>query len=124
MASKASRVAPSLGMNPPVAAPLCPKGAALSSAGYTTAGPRSSLVTESLHRRQLIELFARPEDEVDLARASLLAACEEYPHLEVESYLDRLDSIADALRARLGGSPEGASPREAVAAVNHVLFEQ
>jgi len=81
-------------------------------------------VTESPHRRQLIDLFTRPEDEVDLARASLLVACEEYPRLEVGPYLDRLDALADALRARLGGTPEAASPVAAAAAVNRVLFEE
>jgi len=81
-------------------------------------------VTESPHRRQLIDLFTRPEDEVDLAHASLLVACEEYPHLEVEPYLERLDAMAAALRGRLSGPPAAAAPAEAAAAINHVLFEE
>jgi regulator of sirC expression with transglutaminase-like and TPR domain len=75
-------------------------------------------VTES-HRRQLIDMVARPEDEVDLARASLLVACDEYPELEVDSYLQRLDTMADTVRGRLGASPEAA-----IAGLNRVLFEE
>ena len=76
-------------------------------------------MTESHHRRQLMDMVARPQDEVDLARAALLVACEEYPQLEVATYLERLDAMADALRGRLDGSPEAA-----VAALNRVLFEE
>jgi regulator of sirC expression with transglutaminase-like and TPR domain len=75
-------------------------------------------VTES-HRRQLIDMVARPEDEVDLARASLLVACDEYPQLEVDLYLQRLDTMADTVRGRLGASPEAA-----IAGLNRVLFEE
>jgi regulator of sirC expression with transglutaminase-like and TPR domain len=76
-------------------------------------------VTEPHHRRQLIDVVERPEEEVDLARASLLVACEEYPQLEVDRYLERLDTMADGLRGRLGDSP-----RSAIAALNRVLFEE
>jgi len=75
-------------------------------------------VTES-HRRQLIDMVARPEDEVDLARASLLVACDEYPQLEVDLYLQRLDTMADTVRGRLGASAEAA-----ITGLNHVLFEE
>jgi regulator of sirC expression with transglutaminase-like and TPR domain len=75
-------------------------------------------VTES-HRRQLIDMVARPEDEVDLARASLLVACDEYPELELDPYLQRLDAMAEAVRVRLG-----ASAPAAVAGLNRVLFEE
>jgi len=75
-------------------------------------------VTEP-HRRQLIDMVSRPEDEVDLARASLLVARDEYPELELDPYLQRLDTMAEAVRARLGPSPE-----DAVAGLNRVLFEE
>ena len=78
----------------------------------------------SSHRRELIEMITRPEPEVDLARASLLLACEEYPGLEVERYLDRIDALAGVLRGRLGPSPDAMPPAAAVAALNHVLFEE
>jgi regulator of sirC expression with transglutaminase-like and TPR domain len=76
-------------------------------------------VTESHHRRQLIDMVARPEGEVDLARASLLVACDEYPELEVDRYLRRLDGMAEGLQGRVGGPAA-----EVVAGLNHVLFEE
>ena len=76
-------------------------------------------MTEPHHRRQLLDIVSRPDDEVDLARASLLVACDEYPELDVEEYLERLDTMAAALRGRLEGPPEAA-----IAALNRLLFEE
>ena len=75
-------------------------------------------MTES-HRRQLIDMVARPEDEVDLARASLLVACDEYPQLDLDPYLERLDTMAQAVGTSLGTSAEAA-----IAGLNRVLFEE
>ena len=58
---------------------------------------------------------------MDLARASLLIACEEYPGLDVGGYLARLDSMADALRTRVG---ESADPSDLVIALRRYLFEE
>ncbi|MGZ3442298.1 MAG: SirB1 family protein [Polyangia bacterium] len=44
---------------------------------------------------------ARPEAEIDLAQASLLIAEDEYPGLDVASYVDRLDEMGAAARAHL-----------------------
>src|SRR5258707_382988 len=44
---------------------------------------------------------ARPEAEIDLAQAALLIAEDEYPGLDVASYIDRLDSMGAAARAHL-----------------------
>jgi regulator of sirC expression with transglutaminase-like and TPR domain len=63
-------------------------------------------------------MVARPEDEVDLARASLLVAREEYPELELDPYLQRLDTMAEAVRSHLGASAQAA------VALNRVLFEE
>ena len=76
-------------------------------------------MTESRTRRQLTDIVDRPEEEVDLARASLLMACEEYPDLDVEGYVQRFDAMAEALRGRLGDSPA-----QAVGALNRGLFEE
>jgi regulator of sirC expression with transglutaminase-like and TPR domain len=43
----------------------------------------------------------RPDDRIDLARASLLVAAEEYPQLPVEPYLARLDQLSERVRDRL-----------------------
>lgn len=44
---------------------------------------------------------ARPDGELNLARAALLVAREEYPQLPVELYLARLDQMAEEVKDRL-----------------------
>lgn len=54
------------------------------------------------HPRRLLAVeLARPEAEMDLARAALLVAQEEYPQIPVELYLARLDQMAEEVRDRL-----------------------
>lgn len=69
--------------------------------------------------------FARylrtPEASLDLARAALLIASDEYPQLDVEAYLGRLDTIAAAVRAQLCRQP---STQEVLLALNRHLFEE
>ncbi|HUG55304.1 MAG TPA: tetratricopeptide repeat protein [Vicinamibacteria bacterium] len=76
-------------------------------------------MTEPSPRRQLSALVDGPESDIDLARACLLVACEEYPALDVGGYLGRIDAMAEILRGRLRGSPAAA-----VDALNRVLFEE
>jgi len=52
-------------------------------------------------RRQLAEELARSEAEMNLARAALLVAREEYPQLPVDLYLARLDQLAEEVKDRL-----------------------
>lgn len=56
-----------------------------------------------------------------LAEAALLVACEEYPGLEVESYLARLDGMAGQARARVEAAD---CLRGRVEALNSYLFGQ
>jgi regulator of sirC expression with transglutaminase-like and TPR domain len=65
--------------------------------------------------------MARPDSAVDLARASLLIACEEYPDLDVRAYLGKLDRMGAAVRAQVR---PGGPPAAAVAALNTYLFEE
>src|SRR4029078_1659596 len=97
---------------------LSPRRCAFVQCGYNPPSLEVLAVTEP-HRRPLIDMVSRPEDEVDLARASLLVARDEYPELELDPYLQRLDTMAEPVRARLGPSPE-----DAVAGLNRVLFEE
>jgi len=51
--------------------------------------------THAISARQLFAQEARqPECDLDLARAALLVAREQYPGLAVEQYLARLDQLA------------------------------
>lgn len=52
--------------------------------------------------RRLFAVEARrAEDELNLARAALLVAKEEYPQLPVDRYLGRLDALAEEVKDRL-----------------------
>ena len=44
--------------------------------------------------REFAELIGRPDGRIDLARAALAIARWEYPGLDVDAYLDRLDGLA------------------------------
>jgi regulator of sirC expression with transglutaminase-like and TPR domain len=52
-------------------------------------------------RHSLAQELSRSEAEMELARAALLIAQEEYPQLSVELYLARLDQVAEEVKDRL-----------------------
>jgi regulator of sirC expression with transglutaminase-like and TPR domain len=64
---------------------------------------------------------AETDDAIDLAGTLLLVAAEEYPDLEPERYVARLDDLADAVRPRLSGD-EG--PAGVLAAINGHLYRE
>ena len=53
-------------------------------------------------RQDFAREVERPDEELNLARAALLVAQEEYAQLPVERYLVRLDALAEEVRDRLG----------------------
>ena len=58
--------------------------------------------TPAISARQLFAQEVRqPEGDLDLARAALLVAKEQYPGLAVGQYLARLDQLAEAVKDRL-----------------------
>jgi regulator of sirC expression with transglutaminase-like and TPR domain len=65
--------------------------------------------------------IALSDEQIDLGRAALAIAQEEYPSLRVETYLERLDRLATTARDR---SAEENSPYRLIACLNHVLFTQ
>jgi regulator of sirC expression with transglutaminase-like and TPR domain len=73
-------------------------------------------ITERLSR-----LVSGPEQEINLAEAALLIAKEEYPTLDVDDYLKRLDEIAARVQGRLSAEP---GVEEIVVTLNEVLFEE
>jgi regulator of sirC expression with transglutaminase-like and TPR domain len=72
-----------------------------------------------------LALFAdevrRPEAQIDLARAALLAAQYRYPGMDPARYLKKLDEFADPLTEAVRDAPDA---RAAVAAINGQLFER
>lgn len=67
------------------------------------------------------ELVSLDDERINLAEAALLIAAEEYPRLDVDLYLERLDSIGDLVRRRAADSREAI---DTISALNDVLFEQ
>src|SRR5262245_21770761 len=57
-------------------------------------------MTKEEARAKFAEMVARSENELDLDRAALLIAAEEYPHLDVEKYLDQIGAFAERARSR------------------------
>ena len=70
-------------------------------------------------RAQFAAQLARAEDELELDRAALLLAAEEYPQLEIEPCLAQLDEFAE--RARANDATQ-ASPITRLLRLNDVLF--
>ena len=62
-----------------------------------------------------------PDDDVSLAEGALWIAAGEYPELAVTGYLDRLQEMADRLRARLRSDMPTA---EKLFALNRYLFDE
>jgi regulator of sirC expression with transglutaminase-like and TPR domain len=67
------------------------------------------------------ELMHDPEDGFRLTEAALLLALDEYPQLQVGSYLQRLDAMVEQASTRLGVTP---SMQEALFELNRVLFKE
>src|SRR5688572_32552063 len=80
------------------------------------------MATPAISARQLFAGEARrPERELDLARASLLVAKEQYPGLAVEPYLARLDQIAEEVKDRLA---DETAPLVVLEELSRTLFER
>jgi regulator of sirC expression with transglutaminase-like and TPR domain len=66
-------------------------------------------------------MVSREDEWINLAEAALLIAAEEYPRLDVDLYVDKLDSFGDIARERAAG---GSSALDMIAALNATLFEE
>jgi regulator of sirC expression with transglutaminase-like and TPR domain len=82
----------------------------------TTLSPMQSDPT-----RRFADLAALPDDAIDVAEGALLIASEETPELDVASYLERLDWLAERLRPATESAQD---ELERVAALNEGLFEE
>jgi regulator of sirC expression with transglutaminase-like and TPR domain len=75
--------------------------------------------TEICPRDAFAHCVRQPDERIDLARAALLIAAEEYPGLDVERWLARLSELARAVAPRLR---EAGGAAERVAVLNEFLF--
>lgn len=62
----------------------------------------------------------QPDEQIDLARASLFYAQAEYPGLDIQKYLTFLDAIATEIKPQL---PEGLYPLKVIKVINYHLFD-
>jgi regulator of sirC expression with transglutaminase-like and TPR domain len=76
--------------------------------------------TESIVQR-IKDLLAAPGHEVRVAEVALWLAKSQYPSLDVQAYLGRLDSWAAEVRARLPSQP---TAEQIVLTLNEYLFEE
>lgn len=68
--------------------------------------------------REFAELTGRPDDRIDLARAALAIARVEYPGLDAEAYLDRLNGLARGV----DGARRRTDPLERLHRLREYLF--
>ena len=70
---------------------------------------------------EIAALASLPDHRIQLAEAALTIARSEYPNLDTSLYLERLDTMAAGLRARIEAIPE---PEFRINEMNHLLFEE
>lgn len=80
-------------------------------------------MTKEEAREQFTKLFAGSEFDLELDRASLLIAAEEYPAMSVEDYLAQLDALAEEMRQRLTLGELFDPLERAVALAAHLFYE-
>lgn len=71
-------------------------------------------------RSRFAEIIALPDEQINLAEAALLIAAEQYPRLNVATYLAKLDRIADVARDHIALAV-GVS--DYISAMNATLYE-
>ena len=76
--------------------------------------------SQSLARQQFEQAVKFSNPKIDVARAALYLAQEEYPDLDVEQYVTLLDDIAEDVKAQL---PSEAYPLRIIKCINQHLYE-
>lgn len=72
-------------------------------------------------RLRFAEAVSRQDEQINLADAALLIAAEEYPRLDVDLYLEKLDRFADLARE---ASARQTNALDLIAAVSDTLFDK
>jgi len=73
----------------------------------------------SLARQHFYQEVQQPDEQINLERAALYIAQEEYPDLDVDEYLNALDMMADDVREQL---PIESYPLKILKTINHYLY--
>jgi regulator of sirC expression with transglutaminase-like and TPR domain len=74
----------------------------------------------SFARQQFYQEVRQPDEQISLEKAALYIAQEEYPDLDVDEYLNALDTMASEIQERL---PQDAYPLRILRTINQYLYE-
>lgn len=74
----------------------------------------------SIARQFFYQEIHQPDDQISLERAALYLALEEYPELDVEAYLNALDTMAMEVEERLPAEPY---PLRILQTINRYLYD-
>lgn len=74
----------------------------------------------SAGKEEFARLMRWPQEQLDLGRAALLIAEEEYPDLDIDGYVQRLDDLGQQARERLHAN---LPPRDAVEVLSRLLAQ-
>ena len=74
----------------------------------------------SLARQHFYQEVQQPDEQINLERAALYIAQEKYPDLDVDEYLNALDTMADDIREQLSIE---SYPLKILKTINHYLYE-
>ena len=72
-------------------------------------------------KKYLKQLLSRDESEISIAEVALWFAKTEYPDLQVQEYIERLDDWGDQVRSRLS---DLATVEEIIQTLNYFLFDE
>lgn len=72
-----------------------------------------------LARQYFYQEIHQPDEQINLERAALYLSQEEYPHLDVEAYLNALDTMAMEVRERL---PQEPYPLRVIQTINRYFY--
>jgi regulator of sirC expression with transglutaminase-like and TPR domain len=71
-------------------------------------------------RQNFAQEISQPDEQIDLAKAALYIAQEEYPELDIEEYINALDTMAQEVKERL---PRTNYPLKIIQTLNQYLFD-
>ena len=78
-------------------------------------------MTFSSARQYFYQEIQQPDEDINLAKAALYIAQEEYPDIDTEEYLNALDTMAMELEERL---PSSRYPLRIIQSINQYLYEE
>jgi regulator of sirC expression with transglutaminase-like and TPR domain len=79
------------------------------------------LLHDRLPEDPFVRAVDQPDSRIDLARAALLVARDEYPGLDVDGYLQRLQAMAEIVRPRISLTHD---PDQAIDTLNEFVFRE